>query len=90
MLDKKKIFIYDSTLRDGAQTKGVDFSLSDKVAIAKELDNFGLDFFKEFIGKVNKHLNLNNLFEDGDFIKSSRKSLFIIDGIISDFFLVND
>ena len=54
------------------------------------LDNFGLDFFKEFIGKVNKHLNLNNLFEDGDFIKSSRKSLFIIDGIISDFFLVND
>ena len=68
------------------------FGLRTNRGISKKniLDNFGLDFFKEFIGKVNKHLNLNNLFEDGDFIKSSRKSLFIIDGIISDFFLVND
>jgi len=67
------------------------FGLRTNKGISKKniLDNFGLDFFKEFIGKVNKHLNLNNLFEDGDFIKSSRKSLFIIDGIISDFFLVN-
>lgn len=68
------------------------FGLRTNKGISKKniLDNFGLDFFKEFIGKVNKHLNLNNLFEDGDFIKSNRKSLFIIDGIISDFFLVND
>ena len=68
------------------------FGLRTNKGISKKniLDNFGLDFFKEFIGKVNKHLNLNNLFEDGDFIKSSRKSLFVIDGIISDFFLVND
>ena len=68
------------------------FGLRTNKGISKKniLDNFGLDFFKEFIGKVNKHLNLNNLLEDGDFIKSSRKSLFIIDGIISDFFLVND
>ena len=43
MINNKKIFLYDSTLRDGAQTKGVDFSLSDKIAIAKELDKFGLD-----------------------------------------------
>ena len=68
------------------------FGLRTNKGISKKniLDNFGLDFFKEFIGKVNKHLNLNNLFEDGDFIKSSRKSLLIIDGIISDFFIVND
>ena len=68
------------------------FGLRTNRGISKKniLDNFGLDFFKEFIGKVNKHQNQNNLFEDGDFIKSSRKSLFIIDGIISDFFLVND
>ena len=46
MLNKKKIFLYDSTLRDGAQTKGVDFSLSDKIAIAKELDKFGLDYIE--------------------------------------------
>ena len=46
MLNKKKIFLYDSTLRDGAQTKGVDFSLSDKIDIAKELDKFGLDYIE--------------------------------------------
>ena len=46
MLNNKKIFLYDSTLRDGAQTKGVDFSLSDKIAIAKELDKFGLDYIE--------------------------------------------
>ena len=46
MINNKKIFLYDSTLRDGAQTKGVDFSLSDKIAIAKELDKFGLDYIE--------------------------------------------
>jgi len=46
MINNKKIFLYDSTLRDGAQTKGVDFSLSDKIAIAKELDRFGLDYIE--------------------------------------------
>ena len=46
MINNNKIFLYDSTLRDGAQTKGVDFSLSDKIAIAKELDKFGLDYIE--------------------------------------------
>ena len=46
MLSREKIFLYDSTLRDGAQTKGVDFSLSDKIAITKELDRFGLDYIE--------------------------------------------
>ena len=46
MIKNKNIYIYDSTLRDGAQTKGVDFSLSDKIAIAKMLDKFGLDYIE--------------------------------------------
>ena len=46
MIKNKNIYIYDSTLRDGAQTKGVDFSLSDKIAIAKILDKFGLDYIE--------------------------------------------
>ena len=46
MINNKHIYIYDSTLRDGAQTKGVDFSLSDKIAIAKVLDKFGLDYIE--------------------------------------------
>ena len=38
-MNKDKIFIFDTTLRDGAQTEGVDFTVNDKIKIAKnELD----------------------------------------------------
>lgn len=40
----KKILIYDTTLRDGAQTEGISYSLSDKVRVARELDNLGVDY----------------------------------------------
>ena len=36
--------IYDTTLRDGAQGEGVNFSLQDKVLIAHRLDELGFDF----------------------------------------------
>lgn len=36
--------IYDTTLRDGAQGEGVNFSLRDKLLIARRLDEFGVDF----------------------------------------------
>lgn len=39
-----KILIYDTTLRDGAQGEGVNFSLEDKVLIARRLDELGFDF----------------------------------------------
>lgn len=39
-----RVFLYDSTLRDGAQTQGVDFTAADKVAIASELDRLGIDY----------------------------------------------
>ncbi len=42
----KKIKIYDSTLRDGAQTKGVALSFEDKVRIAQTLDDFGVDYIE--------------------------------------------
>ncbi|MFA5271658.1 MAG: citramalate synthase [Candidatus Omnitrophota bacterium] len=42
----KKIFIYDTTLRDGAQTEGISYSLHDKITITKHLDNFGIDFIE--------------------------------------------
>ncbi|MBR4697156.1 MAG: citramalate synthase, partial [Candidatus Methanomethylophilaceae archaeon] len=38
------MFLYDTTLRDGAQTEGVSFSCRDKVEILKRLDAFGMDF----------------------------------------------
>ena len=42
----KKIKIYDSTLRDGAQTKGVSLSFEDKVRISQILDDLGVDYIE--------------------------------------------
>jgi 2-isopropylmalate synthase len=42
----EKIKLYDTTLRDGMQAEGVSFSLEDKLAIAKCLDKFGLDYIE--------------------------------------------
>jgi 2-isopropylmalate synthase len=43
-MSEKRVYIYDSTLRDGAQTQGVDFSAADKASIALELDRIGIDY----------------------------------------------
>jgi len=40
------IEIYDTTLRDGAQTWGITFSLDDKVRIAQKLDELGIDLIE--------------------------------------------
>ena len=42
----KKVKIYDTTLRDGNQAKGISFSLEDKLAIARKLDQFGVDYIE--------------------------------------------
>jgi 2-isopropylmalate synthase len=41
-----RIYLFDTTLRDGAQTQGVDFTVADKVAIAKVLDELGIDYIE--------------------------------------------
>ncbi len=43
---KERIYIYDSTLRDGAQARGVDFTVADKQAIAREMDKIGFDYIE--------------------------------------------
>ena len=40
----ERIYLYDTTLRDGGQTQGVDFTIADKVAIARLLDQLGVDY----------------------------------------------
>ena len=45
-MTKDRIYLYDSTLRDGAQSRGVDFTVADKQAIARELDKFGIDYIE--------------------------------------------
>ena len=45
-MSKERLYIFDTTLRDGAQTQGVDFSLEDKEKIASALDNLGVDYIE--------------------------------------------
>ena len=39
-----RIYLFDTTLRDGQQTQAVDFTLADKIAIARTLDDIGIDY----------------------------------------------
>ncbi|HEY7661776.1 MAG TPA: citramalate synthase [Xanthobacteraceae bacterium] len=43
---RERLYLFDTTLRDGAQTNGVDFTLNDKLAIAKLLDELGIDYIE--------------------------------------------
>lgn len=43
---KERLFVFDTTLRDGAQTQGVDFSVEDKRQIALALDGLGVDYIE--------------------------------------------
>ncbi|MGE3231966.1 MAG: citramalate synthase, partial [Hyphomicrobium sp.] len=43
-MSKERLYLFDTTLRDGAQTTGVDFSLEDKRRIAAILDELGVDY----------------------------------------------
>lgn len=43
-MSRERLYLFDTTLRDGAQTNGVDFTLQDKQVIAKMLDELGIDY----------------------------------------------
>ncbi len=45
-MTKERLYLFDTTLRDGAQTNGVDFTLHDKLAIAGMLDELGIDYIE--------------------------------------------
>ena len=45
-MSKEKLYIFDTTLRDGAQTEGVDFSVDDKNKLAKTLSEIGVDYIE--------------------------------------------
>ncbi|GAE90138.1 (R)-citramalate synthase [Acetivibrio straminisolvens JCM 21531] len=42
----KKVLIYDSTLRDGAQAQGISFSVEDKLKIVERLDRLGISYIE--------------------------------------------
>src|SRR6476646_300358 len=43
---KPEVEIYDTTLRDGSQGEGINFSVMDKLRIAERLDTFGVHFIE--------------------------------------------
>ena len=45
-MSKERLYLYDTTLRDGQQTQGVQFSTSDKLRITAELDALGVDYIE--------------------------------------------
>ncbi len=45
-MTKERLYLFDTTLRDGQQTHGVDFSTEDKIRIAQALDALGLDYIE--------------------------------------------
>lgn len=42
----ERVFTYDTTLRDGGQCEGINFSLEDKLLVARRLDAFGIDYIE--------------------------------------------
>ena len=63
--------VYDTTLRDGAQREGISYSVADKLAVARLLDELGVGFIEggwpgalpsdtEFFARAGKELNLRN------------------------------
>jgi 2-isopropylmalate synthase (EC 2.3.3.13) len=46
MVMGEKVYVYDTTLRDGSQAEGVNFSIEDKLRIIKKLDEFGIDYIE--------------------------------------------
>ncbi len=71
---KERIYLYDTTLRDGAQTTGVDFSLADKRRLMRVLDDLGLDYIEG--GYPGANTTDTELFAERPSLKSSRFTAF--------------
>ncbi len=73
-MSRERVYIYDTTLRDGAQTQGVNFSAADKAAIALELDRLGIDYIEG--GWPGANPTDDAFFEDKPALKRARLSAF--------------
>jgi 2-isopropylmalate synthase len=45
-MSRERLYLFDTTLRDGAQTAGIEFSLEDKIAITRLLEQLGVDYIE--------------------------------------------
>jgi len=46
MTQERKVFLYDTTMRDGAQTEGISLSVSDKLRISEKLDELAIPYIE--------------------------------------------
>jgi 2-isopropylmalate synthase len=46
MMSKERLYLFDTTLRDGAQTAGIEFSLEDKISVVALLEQLGVDYIE--------------------------------------------
>jgi 2-isopropylmalate synthase len=46
MSTKERLYVFDTTLRDGAQTAGIEFSLEDKISVVRLLEQIGVDYIE--------------------------------------------
>lgn len=73
-MSKERLYLYDTTLRDGAQTTGVDFSIADKRRIMAVLDDLGIDYIEG--GYPGANPTDTELFSTRPAIKSARFTAF--------------
>jgi 2-isopropylmalate synthase len=45
-MTRERVYLFDTTLRDGQQTPGIDFSVADKLAVIDLLDSLGIDYIE--------------------------------------------
>ncbi|MFN0219507.1 MAG: citramalate synthase [Hyphomicrobium sp.] len=73
-MNKDRLYLFDTTLRDGAQTTGVDFSLADKRRLMSVLDDLGLDYIEG--GYPGANATDSELFATRPDLKSARFTAF--------------
>ena len=73
-MSKERLYLFDTTLRDGAQTTGVDFSLADKRRVMSVLDDLGLDYIEG--GYPGANATDSELFSTRPDLKSARFTAF--------------
>ena len=74
VMSKERLYLFDTTLRDGAQTTGVDFSLDDKRRLIRVLDDLGVDYIEG--GFPGANATDTELFSSRPDLKSARFTAF--------------
>ena len=82
-----KIYILDTTLRDGEQTPGVALTVDEKMQIAQKLNNLGVDkievgFPASSIGEIESAKKISNLNLDSTLVGLSRSLIKDVDAVL--------